>query len=189
MVKFWVKSTAAYGRVTIYKNYTSITTCCVIKRKIAAVNNKGRTLLALNNVKTAGVCTACYCKRSPVINHRRTGIARSCGDTLKDCSTVILNVIVACAAYDATVLDSSSCAACNGECCFACAGIGNSFTTEIKCYILIDNNILGNIGKKRYGIAVLCSLKCCIKRGISNLADLSNSKSIYLPPELRKSRT
>ena len=56
------KGSAIDGSITIYKNNCIITiTYTIIKRKIAAVNNKSRTLLALNNVKTAGVCTACYC--------------------------------------------------------------------------------------------------------------------------------
>ena len=138
--------TAADCCRTIYQNSASnVVFRCIIRHELTTRNIESTSLFALDSVQAASVCTALNGQRAPVVEHRRTSVASGCGEAFERGRAVVLDVVVACAADNRTVLDRSRRILGNRDGRIACVSVHQRLAAEVEGDVLVDRHILGQV--------------------------------------------
>ena len=161
------------GRSVGQYNAGEAVSFCIAAFKAAAVNVEGASRLAFYCIDTTSVGATLEGHGSPVVSHGGAGIA--CGGShigkLNGTGGIgfsaALDVIVACAAHNGTVLYGNHGVVANEQGRLAAAGVGQGLAAQIQSQLFAgDRDILGGIGHQRYGIVILSGCDSLCQGGV-----------------------
>ena len=148
-------------------------TCSVTTGKVTAVDGQCTGGLALYGVHTTGVGATMNGQGPPVVDHGGSDVSGGGSHIGKLNGTggiglsAALDVIVACAAHNGTVLYGNCGVVANEQGSLAAAGVGQGLAAQIQSQLFAgDRDILSGIGHQRYGIVILSGCDSLCQGGV-----------------------